>query len=59
MHNLEPKEHPRNTLNKDTGNREYMRPFIKGRDLDLSQAAAEEIGLIPYGVKKMKIRVLE
>ena len=34
-------------------------PFVKGRDLDLSQAAAQEIGLIPYGFKKMKIRVLE
>jgi len=34
-------------------------PFIKGRDLDLSKAAAKKIGLIPHGVKKMKIKVLE
>jgi len=34
-------------------------PFIKGRDLDLSFAAAKEIGLIPYGVKKLKIEFLE
>ena len=50
--------------NEDNGKSVVVRvndrgPFIKGRDLDLSKAAAEEIGLIPYGVKKMKIRVVE
>ena len=49
--------------NEDNGKSVIVRvndrgPFIKGRDLDLSQAAAEEIGLIPYGVKKMKIKVV-
>lgn len=34
-------------------------PFVKGRDLDLSKAAAEQIGLIPYGFKKMKVRIIE
>ncbi|MDP8268773.1 MAG: septal ring lytic transglycosylase RlpA family protein [Candidatus Tenebribacter davisii] len=33
-------------------------PFVKGRDLDLSKAAAQEIGLIPYGFKKLKVRIL-
>ena len=33
-------------------------PFIKGRELDLSKAAAKEIGLIPYGVKKLKVEIL-
>jgi len=33
-------------------------PFIKGRELDLSKAAAQEIGLIPYGVKKLKVEIL-
>lgn len=34
-------------------------PFVKGRDLDLSKAAARKIGLIPYGVKKLKVEFLE
>ncbi len=34
-------------------------PFVKGRDLDLSKAAAREIGLIPYGVKTMKVEFLK
>ncbi len=33
-------------------------PFIEGRDLDLSYAAAQEIGLIEHGVKKMRVEVL-
>jgi len=33
-------------------------PFVKGRELDLSKAAAQEIGLIPYGVKKLKVEIL-
>lgn len=50
--------------NEDNGKSVIVRvndrgPFIKGRDLDLSRAAAKEIGLIPYGFKKLKIRVLE
>lgn len=50
--------------NEDNGKSVVVRvndrgPFIKGRDLDLSKAAAEKIGLIPYGVKKMKIKVIE
>jgi len=34
-------------------------PFIKGRDLDLSYAAAREIGLIGVGVKQLKVEILE
>jgi rare lipoprotein A len=34
-------------------------PFIKGRDLDLSEAAARQIGLIPHGVKILKVEFLE
>jgi rare lipoprotein A len=34
-------------------------PFVYGRDLDLSYGAAKEIGLIPYGVKKLKVEILE
>ena len=33
-------------------------PFIAGRDLDLSYAAAKQIGLIPYGVKKLEIEII-
>jgi rare lipoprotein A len=33
-------------------------PFVKGRDLDLSKAAAREIGLIPYGVKRLRVEFL-
>jgi rare lipoprotein A (peptidoglycan hydrolase) len=33
-------------------------PFVKGRELDISKAAANEIGLIPYGVKKLKVEIL-
>ena len=34
-------------------------PFVKGRDLDISYAAAKKIGLIKYGYKKMKVEVLK
>ncbi len=34
-------------------------PFVAGRDLDLSYAAAKKIGLVAHGVKKMKIEVIE
>ncbi|MDO9578293.1 MAG: septal ring lytic transglycosylase RlpA family protein [Candidatus Cloacimonadales bacterium] len=33
-------------------------PFVKGRELDISYAAAQEIGLIAYGVKKLKVEIL-
>ena len=50
--------------NEDNGKSVIVRitdrgPFVEGRDLDLSYAAAKKIGLIPYGVKKMKIEVME
>lgn len=49
--------------NEDNGKSVEIRindrgPFIKGRELDLSQAAAQEIGLILYGVKKLKVEIL-
>jgi len=34
-------------------------PFVKGRDLDISYAAAKKIGLIKYGYKKFKVEVLK
>jgi len=34
-------------------------PYVGGRDLDLSQAAAEEIGLTAAGVDVVDVRVLE
>lgn len=34
-------------------------PFVYGRDLDLSYAAAVEIGLIAEGVKKVKVEILD
>ena len=34
-------------------------PYIGGRDLDLSQAAAEEIGLIAVGIDVVDAQVLE
>jgi rare lipoprotein A len=33
-------------------------PFIAGRDLDLSYAAAKDVGMIPFGVKKMKVKII-
>jgi len=51
-------------INEDNGKSVVVRindrgPFIKGRDLDLSFAAAQKIGLIPYGVKRLKIEFLK
>lgn len=34
-------------------------PFIRGRNIDLSYAAAQEIGMIEKGVQKVKIEVLK
>ncbi|MBN2460641.1 MAG: septal ring lytic transglycosylase RlpA family protein [Candidatus Cloacimonetes bacterium] len=34
-------------------------PFIEGRDLDLSYAAAEQIGLIKDGVKKLRVEIMD
>ena len=34
-------------------------PYVGGRDLDLSQAAAEDIGLIAVGTDVVDVRVLE
>lgn len=50
--------------NEDTGESVLVRvndrgPFVPGRDLDLSYAAAKKIGLVAAGVKEMKVEVLE
>jgi len=59
---------PFNTIlkvtNEDNGKSVVVRvndrgPFIKGRDLDLSFAAAKEIGLIGVGVKQLQVEILE
>ncbi|MEA1972913.1 MAG: septal ring lytic transglycosylase RlpA family protein [Candidatus Cloacimonadota bacterium] len=34
-------------------------PFVKGRDLDISRRAAEKIGLVPYGFKKLKYKIIK
>lgn len=34
-------------------------PFIEGRDLDLSKAAAEKIGITAEGVKTLKVKILK
>lgn len=34
-------------------------PFIEGRDLDLSKAAAEKIGITTEGVKTLKVKILK
>ena len=49
--------------NEDNGNSVVVRvndrgPFVQGRDLDLSYAAAEKVGIIGAGVKKLKVEVL-
>ena len=49
--------------NEDNGNSVVVRvndrgPFVQGRDLDLSYAAAKKIGLVSEGVKKLKVEVL-
>jgi rare lipoprotein A (peptidoglycan hydrolase) len=50
--------------NEDNGHSVVVRvndrgPFVEGRDLDLSYAAARKIGLVPYGVKEMKVQVIK
>lgn len=50
--------------NEDNGKSVIVRvndrgPFIYGRDLDLSYAAAVEVGLIEAGVKSMKVEILD
>jgi rare lipoprotein A len=49
--------------NEDNGKYVIVRvndrgPFVYGRDLDLSYAAAREIGLISEGVKEVKVEIL-
>ena len=34
-------------------------PYVAGRDLDLSQAAAEEVGLTAVGADSVEVQVLE
>ena len=34
-------------------------PFVDGRDLDISYAAAQKIGLVGVGVKTMKVEVID
>jgi rare lipoprotein A len=34
-------------------------PFVKGREIDLSYRAAQELGMIPEGVARVKIKILE
>ena len=34
-------------------------PFVKGRILDLADEAARRIGLIPYGVGRVRLEVLD
>ncbi|MDY6916066.1 MAG: septal ring lytic transglycosylase RlpA family protein [Candidatus Cloacimonadota bacterium] len=62
------KELPFNTklrvTNEDTKKSVVVRvndrgPFIPGRDLDISYAAAKKIGLTAAGVKKLKVEILE
>ena len=49
--------------NEDNGKYVIVRvndrgPFVHGRDLDLSYAAANEIGMVAEGVKKVKVEIL-
>lgn len=49
--------------NEDNGRSVIVRvndrgPFIRGRDLDLSYAAAKKIGLIGHGVKSLRVEIL-
>jgi rare lipoprotein A len=51
-------------INEDTGKSVIVRvndrgPFIAGRDLDLSRAAAMRVGLVAHGVKRMRIEILD
>jgi rare lipoprotein A len=34
-------------------------PFVKGREIDLSYRAAQELGMIPEGVAWVRIKILE
>jgi len=34
-------------------------PFVKGREIDLSFRAAQDLGMIPEGVARVKIKILE
>jgi rare lipoprotein A len=34
-------------------------PFIRGRDLDISTAAARALGIYEQGVEQVEVRVLE
>lgn len=50
--------------NEDNGKSVIVRvndrgPFIEGRDLDISYAAAKEIGMIAAGVKRLKIEIVD
>ena len=47
----------------DTGKKVYVRindrgPFVEGRIIDLSRAAAEQIGLVGKGVTRVKLRIV-
>ena len=51
-------------LNRDNGRRVRVRindrgPFVRGRIIDLSRAAASEIGMLGPGVARVEIRVVE
>lgn len=50
-------------VNPDNGNSVIVRindrgPFIYGRHIDLSRAAAEELGMIHRGVKKLEVELV-
>jgi rare lipoprotein A len=49
-----------NTINSDTVTVEIndRGPFVKGRELDLSRAAAEKLGMISNGVVKVKCEII-
>jgi rare lipoprotein A len=34
-------------------------PFVPGRVIDLSQAAAEELGIVGHGIAKVKLDVVQ
>lgn len=34
-------------------------PYVKGRDIDLSYAAAKELGILEEGVVKVKLKILK
>ena len=50
-------------INPDNGKKVRVRvndrgPFVKGRSLDLSPAAADKIGIIDSGVSKVQVKVV-